>query len=78
MITHLLDQQMRRLGVVFTGKKTKEPGFVSIVLIVRAIQDRCDASDRFTIAASNEPYNLAILPVKQAARVKEFADATWE
>jgi len=78
MVACPFNQQICCTWVIFAGKKSKETGFVAGVLVVRAIEDCCDASDRPAITTSNESDNFPTLSVEQAVRFKKFADATRE
>ena len=78
MVACLFGQKLCRLWVIFAGEKSKEPGSVAVVLIVRAIQDCCDASDRLATTTGDEPDNFPVLPVEQAVGFEEFADAIRE
>ena len=78
MVACLFDQKLCRLWVIFAGKKSKEPGFVVVVLIVRAIEDCCDATDRLATTTGDESDNFPVLPLEQAVGFEEFADATRE
>jgi len=70
-----IKERLRGEEIILAFPKPEKPGFVAIEVVVRAVDNRRDASDRLPPAARDHRENFPVSLVERGIRLQEFGDA---